>query len=595
MAFFDATLFTVIPRLYRALDAALDPPAGRADGPAADTRPDGDAAAARRAVPATGDLDRRRPRRQPGRDRGDHRQDAAHPGRPRPARLRGGRDPADADDRRRDARPTGSRGRSRRAWRATPRTCPRPTASSAGASRTSRTASASGSSPSGCAGRGPALVGEPAPLTGRYALGGGARRRARRAPGRARRRRPGARRLGRGRRAALAGRHVRVPPRLARGPPALGGPSPRRSRRSGPGHRPRPRSSPGVTLDEVLATFRAIAAAQARFGVDACHRYVVSFTASPSDVTDVARARAPRHDRATRRRRRRARSRPSSTSSRCSSRARRSPPPARSSARCSTTRPTAPGLAARGDRQEVMLGYSDSNKESGFLAAAWLLHQAQASLAEAARGARRRADPVPRPWRRARARRRTDEPGDPRPGAGLGRRPAQAHRAGRGHRRELRQPDDRPPPPRADDRRGAPGLDAGARRPARTGPRRRRADHRRAGRDGAARLPRARPRRPGVRLVLPRHHPDPRAVRPAARLAAGGARATRRGARRSIRCARSRGRSPGRRRASTCPAGTGWAPRSRRTGPPTARPGSTRSPGSPATGRSCRASSTTPR
>ena len=31
MAFFDATLFTVIPRLYRALDAALDPagPAGR--------------------------------------------------------------------------------------------------------------------------------------------------------------------------------------------------------------------------------------------------------------------------------------------------------------------------------------------------------------------------------------------------------------------------------------------------------------------------------------------------------------------------------------------------------------------------------------
>ena len=37
MAFFDATLFTAIPRLYRALDAALDPPTGRAPGPASDT------------------------------------------------------------------------------------------------------------------------------------------------------------------------------------------------------------------------------------------------------------------------------------------------------------------------------------------------------------------------------------------------------------------------------------------------------------------------------------------------------------------------------------------------------------------------------
>ena len=32
-----------------------------------------------------------------------------------------------------------------------------------------------------------------------------------------------------------------------------------------------------------------------------------------------------------------------------------------------------------------MLGYSDSNKESGFLAAAWMLHQAQSALVEAAR------------------------------------------------------------------------------------------------------------------------------------------------------------------------------------------------------------------
>ena len=41
----------------------------------------------------------------------------------------------------------------------------------------------------------------------------------------------------------------------------------------------------GVTLDEVLATFRAIGAAQARFGVEACQRFIVSFTADPTDVT----------------------------------------------------------------------------------------------------------------------------------------------------------------------------------------------------------------------------------------------------------------------------------------------------------------------
>ena len=59
--------------------------------------------------------------------------------------------------------------------------------------------------------------------------------------------------------------------------------------------------------------------------------------------------------------------------------------------------------------------------------------------------------------------------------------------------------------------------------------------------------------------------------------------------RRSTACGRSRGRSPGRSRGSTCPAGTASGRRSRRTQPPTARPGSTRSRGSRATGRSCAA------
>ncbi len=42
-------------------------------------------------------------------------------------------------------------------------------------------------------------------------------------------------------------------------------------------------------------------------------------------------------------------------------------------------------LARRGNRQEVMLGYSDSNKESGFLAANWMLYQAQEQLVAVAR------------------------------------------------------------------------------------------------------------------------------------------------------------------------------------------------------------------
>jgi phosphoenolpyruvate carboxylase len=41
-------------------------------------------------------------------------------------------------------------------------------------------------------------------------------------------------------------------------------------------------------------------------------------------------------------------------------------------------------LRGRGDRQEVMLGYSDSNKESGYVAANWLLHRAQADLTDVA-------------------------------------------------------------------------------------------------------------------------------------------------------------------------------------------------------------------
>jgi phosphoenolpyruvate carboxylase len=43
-------------------------------------------------------------------------------------------------------------------------------------------------------------------------------------------------------------------------------------------------------------------------------------------------------------------------------------------------------LAARGDHQEVMLGYSDSSKEGGVAASQWMLYDAQERLADQARG-----------------------------------------------------------------------------------------------------------------------------------------------------------------------------------------------------------------
>jgi phosphoenolpyruvate carboxylase len=133
----------------------------------------------------------------------------------------------------------------------------------------------------------------------------------------------------------------------------------------------------GVTADEVLATFRSVTAIQSRFGEDAAHRYIVSFTAGPSDVTNVLEL------------------------SRLAAGEQGAEPsldvvPLFESADALagagdildsmfSDRRYREHLARRGDRQEVMLGYSDSNKESGFLAANWLLHGAQSALVETAR------------------------------------------------------------------------------------------------------------------------------------------------------------------------------------------------------------------
>ena len=130
---------------------------------------------------------------------------------------------------------------------------------------------------------------------------------------------------------------------------------------------------PGVAAAEVVETIRTVAAAQARFGRNAAGRYVISFTTDPDDVNRVLRLADAAggqavldvvplfEDAATLER-------------------------SGQILDAILADPTYRAhLRARGDRQEVMLGYSDSNKESGYLAANWLLHRAQAALATTAR------------------------------------------------------------------------------------------------------------------------------------------------------------------------------------------------------------------
>ena len=148
--------------------------------------------------------------------------------------------------------------------------------------------------------------------------------------------------------------------------------------------------APGVTLGEVVATFRAIARLQARYGEDSCRRYVISFTATPADVAAVldlaeragdpatlAVDGAPLGDL------------PAATP-------RLDVVPLLETAEALggaeafldalVGDPTYRAhLASRGWVQEVMIGYSDSSKESGYLASNWLLHQAQEGLVRAAR------------------------------------------------------------------------------------------------------------------------------------------------------------------------------------------------------------------
>ena len=144
---------------------------------------------------------------------------------------------------------------------------------------------------------------------------------------------------------------------------------------------------PGISPGEVLATFRAVAAIQRRFGEDACHRYVVSFARTADDVMAVlqladmaASGIVPTV----------------ATAGFVRGQANLDVVPLFESAdaleSCGEVLEQLLAnpdyrhhLESRGNRQEVMLGYSDSNKESGFLAAVWMLYRAQSRLADVAR------------------------------------------------------------------------------------------------------------------------------------------------------------------------------------------------------------------
>jgi phosphoenolpyruvate carboxylase len=133
----------------------------------------------------------------------------------------------------------------------------------------------------------------------------------------------------------------------------------------------------GPGREEVLETFRSMARIQRDFGEVALSRYIVSFTAGVEDVLavlDLAEAAGVGAELAL-----------------------DVVPLFESSDALTNAGEILEGLLAdpryrehlrrRDDRQEVMLGYSDSNKESGYVAANWLLHRAQANLASVAENA----------------------------------------------------------------------------------------------------------------------------------------------------------------------------------------------------------------
>ena len=200
---------------------------------------------------------------------------------------------------------------------------------------------------------------------------------------------------------------------------------------------PRPLVSPHVTYGEettqALATLTATARVRAKFGERAIPNYVISMTAAPSDVLEVALLLkevgllVPGEE-------------PT-----CGLNIIPLFETIEDLRRAGTVLDQLFSityyrklLESRGDMQEVMLGYSDSNKDGGFLTSNWELYKGELSMVAGVPAARGRPAPVSRPRRHGRARRRPELPRRARAAAGQRQRAAAIDRAGRGDRQQIR-------------------------------------------------------------------------------------------------------------------------------------------------------------